>query len=124
MITSNRIASHRVMTTNSSIGAVGPLKLVTVNTAPERAKRIVGRLCEEIKDSYLIDYVANTTGEEAFLEPDIRRGGLARDTRRAETNPWNRNRRRESHGRRTQARRSRKLQIRREMRCPLRSISC
>lgn len=41
----------------------GPYKLVTVNTAPDRAKIIVGRICEEIKDQYLIDYVANSTSE-------------------------------------------------------------
>lgn len=51
------------MTTNGGDRPLGPFKLVTVNTAPERAKRIVGRLCEEIKDSYLIDYVANSTSE-------------------------------------------------------------
>ncbi|KAK1636405.1 hypothetical protein BDP81DRAFT_481774 [Colletotrichum phormii] len=37
----------------------GPFKLVTVNTAPERAKRLVGRMTEALKDQYTIDYVAN-----------------------------------------------------------------
>ncbi|KAF2196374.1 hypothetical protein GQ43DRAFT_445178 [Delitschia confertaspora ATCC 74209] len=37
----------------------GPYKLVTVNTAPERAKRLIGRLVEALKDTYTIDYVAN-----------------------------------------------------------------
>ncbi|KAK1512499.1 uncharacterized protein CCOS01_14739 [Colletotrichum costaricense] len=37
----------------------GPFKLVTVNTAPERAKRLIGRMTEALKDQYTIDYVAN-----------------------------------------------------------------
>ncbi|KAK1997135.1 hypothetical protein LX36DRAFT_657912 [Colletotrichum falcatum] len=37
----------------------GPYKLVTVNTAPERAKRLVGRVVEELKDRYTIQHVAN-----------------------------------------------------------------
>ncbi|KZL85524.1 hypothetical protein CI238_04629 [Colletotrichum incanum] len=37
----------------------GPFKLVTVNTAPERAKRLVGRVVEELKDRYTIEHVAN-----------------------------------------------------------------
>lgn len=37
----------------------GPYKLVTVNTAPERAYRLVGRLIEALKDSYTIIHAAN-----------------------------------------------------------------
>ena len=37
----------------------GPFKLVTVNTAPERAKRLIGRMIENLKDEYDIEYVAN-----------------------------------------------------------------
>jgi len=37
----------------------GPYKLVTVNTAPERAKRLIGRLIESIKDRYIIEHVEN-----------------------------------------------------------------
>lgn len=37
----------------------GPFKLVTVNTAPERAKRVIGRMIEALKDRYEIDYVDN-----------------------------------------------------------------
>lgn len=56
------------MATNGIEGArAGPYKLVTVNTAPDRAKIIVGRICEEIKGQYLIDYVANSTSEPSFL---------------------------------------------------------
>jgi len=37
----------------------GPYKLVTVNTAPERARIIIGRVVEVVKQRYTIDYVAN-----------------------------------------------------------------
>lgn len=37
----------------------GPFRLVTVNTAPERAKRLIGIVVEKLKDSYTIEYVAN-----------------------------------------------------------------
>jgi hypothetical protein len=38
---------------------LGPFKLMTVNTAPERAKRLISRVVEDVKDKYTIDYVAN-----------------------------------------------------------------
>ena len=37
----------------------GPFRLVTVNNAPERAKVLIGRVAEALKDEYTIDYVAN-----------------------------------------------------------------
>ncbi|KAJ5865053.1 uncharacterized protein N7529_006969 [Penicillium soppii] len=37
----------------------GPFHLVTVNTAPERAKRLIGRLVEALKDQYTIIHVDN-----------------------------------------------------------------
>ncbi|KAH7166075.1 hypothetical protein EDB81DRAFT_781256, partial [Dactylonectria macrodidyma] len=37
----------------------GPWRLVTVNTAPERAKRLIGRMMEALKDRYDIEYVDN-----------------------------------------------------------------
>lgn len=37
----------------------GPYRLVTVNTAPERAKLLIGRMVDALKDQYSIDYVAN-----------------------------------------------------------------
>ncbi|KAK4550602.1 hypothetical protein LTR36_000181 [Oleoguttula mirabilis] len=55
----------------------GPYKLVTVNNAPERAQRIVGRVVEVLKDQYTIIYAANAESPEAakaILEevvPDI-----------------------------------------------------
>jgi hypothetical protein len=40
----------------------GPYRLVTVNNAPERAKLLIGRVANELKDSYTIDYVGNCIG--------------------------------------------------------------
>ena len=37
----------------------GPYRLVTVNNAPERAKRLIGRVVESLKDRYTIIHVAN-----------------------------------------------------------------
>ncbi|KAJ7754340.1 hypothetical protein DFH07DRAFT_743878 [Mycena maculata] len=34
-------------------------RLVSVNTAPERAKRLIGRVIEDVKDQYTIVHVAN-----------------------------------------------------------------
>lgn len=34
-------------------------RLVTVNTAPERAKRVIGRMVELLKDTYDIEYIDN-----------------------------------------------------------------
>lgn len=44
----------------------GPYKLVTVNTAPERAKRLVGRMIEALKDRYTIEHVANCESKPFF----------------------------------------------------------
>lgn len=37
----------------------GPFRLVTVNTAPERAQRLIGRLVEALKEEYEIVHVDN-----------------------------------------------------------------
>ena len=37
----------------------GPYTLCTVNTAPERAKRLIGRVVEDVKEEYTIDYLQN-----------------------------------------------------------------
>ncbi|CAI4213863.1 unnamed protein product [Parascedosporium putredinis] len=37
----------------------GPFRLVTVNTAPERAKKLIGRLIEALKEDYDIEHVDN-----------------------------------------------------------------
>ena len=42
----------------------GPFHLVTVNTAPERAKRLIGRVAEDVKDQYTIIHAANCEGDQ------------------------------------------------------------
>jgi hypothetical protein len=37
----------------------GPYKLVTVNNAPERAQRLIGRVVEAVKDKYTIIHAGN-----------------------------------------------------------------
>ncbi|KAG9233187.1 hypothetical protein BJ875DRAFT_53339 [Amylocarpus encephaloides] len=37
----------------------GPYKLCTVNKAPTRAKVLIGRLIDDLKDEYTIEYAAN-----------------------------------------------------------------
>jgi len=46
---------HRMSTTKP----LGPFKLVTVNTAPERAYRLIGRVVENVKDKYTIIHAGN-----------------------------------------------------------------
>ena len=41
----------------------GPFRLVTVNTAPERAKKLIGRLIEALKEDYDIEHVDNCESE-------------------------------------------------------------
>lgn len=53
--------SFAVATPNLTMSsqAIGPFKLVTVNTAPERATRLVGRVADALKGRYIIQHVAN-----------------------------------------------------------------
>lgn len=48
---------------SSTTQPAGPFKLVTVNTAPDRAKRLVGRVVLELKDRYTIIHAANVESE-------------------------------------------------------------
>ncbi|OSD04773.1 hypothetical protein PYCCODRAFT_1475848 [Trametes coccinea BRFM310] len=41
------------------MSAKAPIRLVTVNTAPERAKRLIGRVVEDLRDRYTIVHAAN-----------------------------------------------------------------
>jgi hypothetical protein len=43
----------------------GPFRLVTVNTAPERAKRLISRMIEALQDHYEIEHVANCSSTRA-----------------------------------------------------------
>lgn len=45
---------------------LGPFKLVTVNTAPERARKIIGRIVEAVRDKYMIIHAANVEGEQNY----------------------------------------------------------
>jgi hypothetical protein len=45
----------------------GPFHLVTVNTAPERAKRLIGRVAEALSDRYTIIHVDNCESEHCAL---------------------------------------------------------
>ena len=49
-------------TATATEGPKGPFKLVTVNTAPERALRLIGRVTEALKERYAILHVANCEG--------------------------------------------------------------
>ncbi|RAL67319.1 hypothetical protein DID88_008081 [Monilinia fructigena] len=44
---------------HSDINIFGPYKLVTVNKVPARAKILIGRVMEDIKEDYTIEYVKN-----------------------------------------------------------------
>ncbi len=43
---------------------LGPFRLVTVNTAPERAKKIVGRVVEDVRETYTIVHAGNAESEQ------------------------------------------------------------
>ncbi|KAL4943869.1 hypothetical protein BDV06DRAFT_210714 [Aspergillus oleicola] len=55
----------------------GPFTLVTVNTAPERAKRLIGRMAEALSDRYTIVHVDNcdaidqVAGKVTEHKPDV-----------------------------------------------------
>jgi hypothetical protein len=50
----------------------GPYRLCTVNTAPERAKRLVGRFVEEVKAGYTIIYLENVESAFPLSQPPLR----------------------------------------------------
>ncbi|EMR63976.1 hypothetical protein UCREL1_9064 [Eutypa lata UCREL1] len=45
----------------------GPFKLVTVNTSPDRAQRLIGRLIDALKADYDITHVANCQSIEEVV---------------------------------------------------------
>ncbi|RGP81149.1 hypothetical protein FLONG3_686 [Fusarium longipes] len=61
----------------SSSTPKGPYKLITVNDAPERAKKVIGRVVDDLKDQYTIDYLANCISKDEVelkvkeYKPDI-----------------------------------------------------
>ncbi|KAL2153352.1 hypothetical protein VTH82DRAFT_4507 [Thermothelomyces myriococcoides] len=46
----------------------GPFRLVTVNTAPDRARCLISRVVEDVKDRYTIIHVANAAGIDRVRE--------------------------------------------------------
>ncbi|KAK3393783.1 hypothetical protein B0H63DRAFT_555102 [Podospora didyma] len=46
--------------TQSTTTPAGTYRLVTVNTAPDRAKRLIGRVVEDVKDTYTIIHAGNS----------------------------------------------------------------
>jgi hypothetical protein len=46
---------------------LGPFKLVTVNNAPERAKKLIGRVVEAVKDKYTIIHAGNADSKFSYL---------------------------------------------------------
>jgi hypothetical protein len=54
---------HKMSTTKP----LGPFKLVTVNTAPERAYRLIGRVVENVKDKYTIIHAGNADSRSTDL---------------------------------------------------------
>lgn len=55
------------MAASDSKYPLGPYKLVTVNNAPERAKRLIGRVVEEVKEKYTIIHAGNADSEYFLL---------------------------------------------------------
>jgi hypothetical protein len=51
--------THHIPHKMSTTKPLGPFKLVTVNTAPERAYRLIGRVVENVKDKYTIIHAGN-----------------------------------------------------------------
>ncbi|KAK9451829.1 uncharacterized protein V1518DRAFT_424793 [Limtongia smithiae] len=55
----------------------GPYRLLTVNNAPARAKLLIGRVTNDLKDKYIIEHVGNCTSKDEIeekvkeLHPDI-----------------------------------------------------
>lgn len=45
---------------------LGPFKLVTVNTAPDRARRLIGRIIVDLNNQYTIQHVANIESNMIF----------------------------------------------------------
>jgi hypothetical protein len=51
----------------------GPYRLCTVNTAPERAKKLVGRMVQDVREDYTIDYVENAERESLLYWFGVKR---------------------------------------------------
>ena len=53
---------------------LGPYKLISVNKVPDRAKRLIGNLVEDVKDQYTILHCANAESKTSLshiVHPDV-----------------------------------------------------
>jgi hypothetical protein len=50
---------------------LGPYRLVTVNNAPERAKKLIGRMVEEVKEKYTIIHAGNVDSTSCPLSSSL-----------------------------------------------------
>lgn len=46
----------------------GPYRLLTVNTAPDRAQRLIGRIVADLKDQYSIEHIKNIETKNLHLD--------------------------------------------------------
>ncbi len=51
---------------SSSSSSSQPINLVSVNTAPDRAKKVIGEVIDNVKDKYSIVHAGNTTSEPSL----------------------------------------------------------
>lgn len=85
-------------------------RLVTVNTVPERAKRLIGRVVDDVKDRYTIVHVANVESEPQTIPYRTAVGWFMECD-------WIRNRGRERNSGAREAGRSRELLLSRPNDC-------
>ncbi|KAJ9134263.1 hypothetical protein NKR23_g10175 [Pleurostoma richardsiae] len=53
---------------STATASSGPYKLLTVNNAPARAKLLIGRVTNDLKDRYIIEHVGNCTSIDEVEE--------------------------------------------------------
>jgi hypothetical protein len=57
------LTTHTTPTPPTMSSTTQPINLVSVNTAPERAKRLIGILIDSVKDRYNIVHAGNSESE-------------------------------------------------------------
>lgn len=58
-----RITSTYITTRAMSTPSSTPVNLISVNTAPDRANKVIGTVIENVKDKYSIIHAGNSTSE-------------------------------------------------------------
>lgn len=56
-------AFRRLLHTTTARKMSAPINLVSVNTAPDRAKKVIGAVIEEVKDRYNLVHAGNAESE-------------------------------------------------------------